>query len=251
MAVIWQKCVAGKYYEVRKAGQSTRLYTDGVFHSQYNPNRPITRGVWDLLMLPAFFRPPQTIKHVLVLGAGGGAVIHLLNRYIKPDEIIAIELSAVHLSIARRFFAIKPSMAKLIKADAVEWLQTYQGAPFDMIIDDLFVEGEGDGERAVCLDADWLGLLNRNLSKNGVLVANVFSMKELRQSAYYHQQHIRSAFQSVFSLRLAAYENVIAAYLKCDASARVLRQNIASVDGLNRQSGPDRLQIQIRNVGVK
>lgn len=250
MAVVWQKRVAGKHYEVRKAGQSTRLYTDGVFHSQYNPNRPITRGVWDLLMLPAFFISPQTIKRVLVLGAGGGAVIHLLNRYVKPDEIVAVELDAVHISIAKRFFGIKKSMATLVKAEAVEWLKVYRGPPFDMIIDDLFVEGEGDGVRAVPLSAMWFNLLSRRLSKKGVLVCNVFSLQELRNSAYYTDARVGAKFRSVFSLRLPAYENVVAAFLKGDSSARVLRHTISNIDGLNALSGPDRLDMQIKNIAV-
>jgi len=60
---------------VRSAGYSLRLYTDGVFHTQYNPGNPLTGHIWDLLMLPAFFYEPDTIKRVLVLGVGGVASI--------------------------------------------------------------------------------------------------------------------------------------------------------------------------------
>lgn len=55
MAIVWSRQLSGVHYEVRSAGNSLRLYTDGVFHSQYNPCRLITGHVWDLLMLPAFF----------------------------------------------------------------------------------------------------------------------------------------------------------------------------------------------------
>ncbi|WP_455217906.1 hypothetical protein, partial [Kaarinaea lacus] len=87
MAIVWHKKISGTCYEVRKAGNSIRLYTDGVFHSQYNPHRPVTGSVWDLLMLPAFFTNIDKISRVLVLGVGGGSVIQLLHRYVKPDEI--------------------------------------------------------------------------------------------------------------------------------------------------------------------
>lgn len=252
MAVVWAKQVAGKRYEVRRAGKSMRLYTDGVFHTQHNPSWPITRGVWDLLMLPAFFNEVSSIKRVLVLGAGGGAVIHLLDRYVKPDEIIAIDLDPVHLSVARRFFAIKPNMAKLIEANAVEWLRSYKGPAFDMIIDDLFAEGEGDDEsdgvRAVPLTKNWFSLLNRNLTKQGILVMNVFSSKELRRSAYFSDSAITKKFASTFSLRLPRYENVIAAFLKQESSAKVLRKNISTVTGLNVKSGLNRLNLKINTI---
>lgn len=68
MSLIWSKNVSGVQYEVRSAGSSKRLYTNGVFHSQYNPVQKITGHVWDLLMIPAFFYPQNTIKKVLVLG---------------------------------------------------------------------------------------------------------------------------------------------------------------------------------------
>ena len=45
MAILWQKIIKNTQYEVRSAGQTRRLYTDGVFHSQFNPQRAITGGV--------------------------------------------------------------------------------------------------------------------------------------------------------------------------------------------------------------
>ena len=106
MAILWQKQQAGVLYEVRIAGNSRRLYTDGVFHSQYNPNTPVTGSVWDLLMLPAFFYPPNTIKRILVLGVGGGTIIQLLKRFVNPETITGVELNPVHLYVAKRFFKL-------------------------------------------------------------------------------------------------------------------------------------------------
>ncbi len=40
MAVLWQKKTAGQHYEVRTAGNSRRLYKNGVCHSQFNPAIP-------------------------------------------------------------------------------------------------------------------------------------------------------------------------------------------------------------------
>ena len=52
MALLWERRVEGTLYQVRSAGRTRRLYTNGVFHSQYNPVRPVTGSVWDLLLLP-------------------------------------------------------------------------------------------------------------------------------------------------------------------------------------------------------
>ena len=73
MALVYQKQLGNSHYEVRSAGASLRLYSNGVLHSQYNPNTPVGGTIWDLLLLPGFFKdtPP---KRILVLGLGGGAI---------------------------------------------------------------------------------------------------------------------------------------------------------------------------------
>ncbi|QKQ25565.1 hypothetical protein [Candidatus Reidiella endopervernicosa] len=62
MALLWYRKEGESRYEVRSAGATRRLYTNGVFHSQYNPNRPISGSVWGLLMLPALYYPPWLDK---------------------------------------------------------------------------------------------------------------------------------------------------------------------------------------------
>ncbi len=149
MAVLWEKRVNGVSYEVRTAGRTRRLYSDGVFHSQYNPARPVTGHVWDLLMIPAFFHAPGSVRRVLVLGVGGGAVIALLQRFVAPRAMVGVELNPLHLFVARRFFGITQRSVHLVRADARTWIRDYDGPPFDMIIDDLFGEQNGEPVRAV------------------------------------------------------------------------------------------------------
>ena len=153
MAIVWQKTINGTHYAVKAAGNSRRLYSDGVFHSQYNSARPITGTLWDLLMLLAFFYTPGTIKRVLVLGLGGGTVVHQLLHFVGPEHILCVELNPVHIIIAQRFFGITQKNAEVHQADAKLWLERYQGPRFDMIIDDLFGQQEGQastGHRCQC-----------------------------------------------------------------------------------------------------
>ena len=248
MAIVWKKSLKGTRYEIRKAGNTTRLYTDGVFHSQYNPDHPITRSVWDLLMLPAFFYNKERIKRVLVLGVGGGSVLQLIHNFIQPEEMIGIELNPIHTQIARRFFGINKKIATLHTTDAIRWMETYQGAPFDMIIDDLFGEIDGEGVRPIALNTKWLGLLNRHITKQGLIVANTVDTKTLKQCAYFDNQRIRRSFKSVFRLSIPQLENIVAVFLKQPSSAKQLRQNIAAIEGLNKRNGPNRLNVRISDI---
>lgn len=248
MAILWQKQVNGTRYEVRSAGATRRLYTDGVFHSQYNPNKPLSGGIWDLLMLPVFFAKPENIKRVLVLGVGGGTVIHQLKRYVQPEEIVGIDLNPVHLQVARTFFGINKSIAELHQADAVKWLQQYDGPPFDLIIEDLFGEQDGEPLRAVEPSAKWFNLMSRNLTRNGILVMNFIGASGLRRSAYFTHETVRRKFKSVFQFTLPLYENVIGAFLKQAGDGRCLQRRICDTPGLNSQSALKQLNFRLRKI---
>jgi spermidine synthase len=242
VAVIWQQTLRGTRYEVRRAGRSHRLYTDGVFHSQYNPGQTLTRSVWDLLMIPAFFLPAGAIRRVLVLGVGGGTVLHLLRDFVRPQQMVGVELNPVHLRLARRFFGVTRPMATLIQADAIRWLRDYRGAPFDLIIDDLFFEQDGEGIRAAPLTRAWFRLLHKNLSRHGLAVVNVTSGKTLAESAYFSDAATARRFPAAYRLSLPQYHNIVAAFLKQPASPRALRQHLRAQAAL---SGRERLAFRI------
>lgn len=235
MAILWQKQYQGSRYEVRSAGQTRRLYTDGVFHSQYRPQRALAGGIWDLLMLPIFFRPQQHFKRVLVLGVGGGTVLHQLQRYARVDELIGVELNPIHLQVAKRYFGVQRSGARLHQAEAGEWLRRYRGAPFDLIIEDLFAEQDGEPVRPIEADTGWFRLLDKNLSKDGMLVMNFIGRSNLRQSAWYQGPAIRQLFAQAYQFTLPDYENYIAAFLKQPSSSRILRERLNSEPSLARE----------------
>lgn len=239
MAVLWQKCVAGTCYEVRTAGNSRRLYTDGVFHSQYNPQRPLTHGVWDLLMLPALYYPPGNIKRVLLLGVGGGAVIQLLHHFIQPQKVIGIELNPMHLKIARRFFGVGKKLASLYQADAIQWLQKYQGPAFDMIVDDLFGEIDGEPQRVVSLNNQWCSLLHKHTSKNGVVVVNSMSPHELRDSAFVSSPRLAKQYPRKLQLSLPVYENAVGAFFKTPVTKSDLKQHLQGIGKVHALNGLD------------
>jgi len=248
MAILWQKNLDGTRYEVRTAGKTRRLYTNGVFHSQYHPVRATTGGIWDLLMLPAFFYPPKKIRRVLVLGVGGGAVIRQLHRYIEPAEIVGVELNPIHLEVAQRFFGVDNSMAQLHQADAIQWVRDYDGPKFDMIIEDLFGEEEGEPVRAVAADKSWCGCLARLLTRDGLLVMNFIDMSEMRHSECLSRQNLARSFKSAFQLTLPLYENVIVALLKTVADSRILYANMGKQAALSSMRQAEALNFRVRRL---
>lgn len=248
MATLWEHDARGNHYQVRNAGRSVRLYTNGLFHSQFNPGQPVSGGVWDLLFVPAFFRPPGAVRRVLMLGVGGGAVIRQLQHFVRPAEIVGVELDPVHLRIARRFFGVGRRGVRLVRADAREWLAGYDGPPFDMVIDDLFGGRDGDPVRAVAADADWMATLGRMVAPDGVLVMNFAGPHELRRCAVLTDAVAAAPFETAFRFTLPHYENVIAAFLGTKSSHGELLNHLARERGLDLSRRSCRLRFALRRV---
>ena len=248
MALVWKKQTRDTLYEVRSAGRSLRLYTNGVFHTQYNPGNPLTGHIWDLLMLPVFFQSPDTIRRVLVLGVGGGAVIQLLKTFVAPQQIVGVELDRVHLQVARQFFALRDRSIQLIAADAVDYVRQYRGPAFDLIIDDLFMEQNGEPVPVVAANARWFDRLSRILSGQGMIVRNFVSREDVRQSAGLSHPRVSKRFVSVFQLTTEFNENFAVAYLRRASSAAQLRKRLIATPGLNPRLKTSRLRYRVRRL---
>jgi len=248
VAIIWQKTISRNKYEIRTAGRTSRLYTNGVCHSEYNPEKIITGSIWDLLVLPGFFYSPQQIKRILVLGVGGGAVIRQMLALLQPERVVGVELNPVHLYLSRRFFEIEHAEVELHEADAVAWLENYAGDPFDMIIEDLFTEEKKEPVRAVPADGSWFDTLNRHLTDKGVLVMNFDSTETLNQSACYHLPVVIDAFRSMFRLRTPALDNAVAAFLKIEAQSPQLRRRLLQIREFNKAIKNKKLNYRIQKI---
>ncbi|GAB1270320.1 hypothetical protein NBRC116493_35740 [Aurantivibrio infirmus] len=230
MAIIWKKVIKDRCYEVRMAGNSLRLYTNGTFHSQYNSRSPLNGSLWDLLVLPALFRP-KNIKRVLVLGLGGGAVVRQILDLVDRPNIIAVELDPTHVYIANKYFSLaRMNEVEIVTADAIAWLKHYKGKPFDLIVDDLFVENGNDPFRAVEVDDAWSALLVKNLTKNGTVVVNFESTRAMNMSAFLKSSGLEGKIKSGFSFSTPGYANKIAAFFRQVNDKALLNETLKSFE---------------------
>lgn len=246
MAVIWRKKIANNSYEVRSAGASRRLYTNGVCHTQFNPKRVLTGSIWDLLLLPVFFKQPQQIQRVLVLGVGGGAVIRLLQHFLCVQEIQAVELDATHLYLAQRFFGVSGDNLYLHQSDAVEWVEVYSDEPFDLIIEDVFTDSHGQPVRAIAANSRWFKSLRGILNKEGILVMNFASQAEFRQSAVKQVRSVNHMFGSIFQLTMPTLDNHVGVYLQEACNSTELHQSLLKHKSIRRALESKYLSYRIR-----
>lgn len=248
MAVLWQQHRSGTHHEVRTAGRTVRLYTNGVLHSQHNPARCFTGSIWDLLSLPALL-PATAPRRILLLGLGGGTIVHQLHTLIAPAHIDAIELDATHIRIAKKFFGVRQAQASIHHVDALQWLRDYRAAPYDMIIDDLFIEQDRQPQRLVKPSLAWFKQLSRLLSPGGMLVFNHADAKEFRQNAWLQSRILQRDFPFASCLQTTLYENRIGVFLRTvppGAPAARLRQQVSSiVADLPRGQIPPQFRLQL------
>lgn len=180
MALIWSKQQGKTTYKVARAGHSIRLYRNGVLHSQWNPKSPIQGNLWELFLLTSL-RPNAIISKVLVLGAGGGAVVKLLHHFYPEAYIDAIELDKVHIQVAKKYFRVNTRKCNLINADANIWLKKNRETKYDLIIDDVFHEKNQSPIRSISIRNSWLKSLLKRLKKQGILVINFADQQDWKK----------------------------------------------------------------------
>lgn len=250
MSTLWQLECGGTHYSVRSSGASIRLYTNRVFHSQWNPKAPFSGGIWDCLSLPVLYRQPQQIRRALLLGVGGGAVILQLRQMLAIEHFCAVEIDEHHLTIARRWFGIDNTNVKLIHDDAIKWLTNYSGKPFDLIIDDLFGHSLGEPVRACELEPVWLDTLRSNLTPAGLLVTNCVDASELSAAVTAMSD---AGFRFGYRWSLPAYENSIAVLSSASLQARDWSKNLelSGLDAAAQRQARSIKRQPIRGLGKK
>ncbi|MEE9491966.1 MAG: class I SAM-dependent methyltransferase [Gammaproteobacteria bacterium] len=248
MAILWRRLYSGTEYEVRSAGRTIRLYSNGVLHTQFNPAQAVTGNIWDLLFLPALFLPADSVKRVLVLGVGGGAVIRLLLRYVAPVEITGVELSAVHIQIARRFFAVDKKVARLVCADASEWVDEYSGEAFDLVIDDLFMHVNAEPERAIAVDRAWAKKLLSLVKPQGILIVNFESSRQMKQSALICERKMREQLETVLMMKGPQNENTVGVFSRSEFTSQTLRQKVRMIPALTAGKKTTGLRYTVRKL---
>jgi predicted membrane-bound spermidine synthase len=215
LVVLFDKVIDGTRYRVNQAGRSRRLYTDGAFHSQYNPGQVFAGGVWDALAWPALLAPAPP-RSAIVLGVGGGGVMHLLKRLIPGIDVTGVEQDPVHIDLARRFFDINDRDFTIVEGDAVAWMRTFD-RKVDLIVDDLFAH---DLSRPAHIAPDWHACLSERLHETrGVLVQNYLELPRVDES-------IHDNFGTAFTMTTTGYDNHVLGLLRARIDLNRARQRV-------------------------
>ncbi len=254
MAVLFDQNISDNRYRVTKAGNSIRLYTNGLFHSQFNEKSILSGAVWDLLFLPSLALNHRLDK-ALVLGVGGGAALRMLNYFHDNIAITGVDINPVHNDLACRFFGLNQNDYRLITANALSWIHQQKRATFDYIVDDVFAGRLGDPNRSISVSPQWVERLEQRLSANGVLVFNFDrgvdlnrSVNELTRHEFADKRNLRDLFQSAIKLTCPGYENTILMLSKAAVNANDLEGRILNHPKINLPRIRKSLKYHLRNI---
>lgn len=235
MALIFEHTAGGRRYQVRTAGRTIRLYTNGVLHSQYHPDHIFGGGVWDLLGLPALWSPKRVLGGILLLGLGGGAVVRQLEELVGWDKFVAVECNRVHVEIARRFFGLDETPVEIAGTDAGSWIAAHRGERFELIIDDLFSDTHGEANRAVAFTGDWYAGLRDLLADDGTLVVNFAEDRDLGRRLR-RIRGLKRDFESAYKFTLPAYGNAVAVLVRSRSTPSDLARAVDAIRPRRRRS---------------
>ncbi len=249
MAILFEKTVDGVHYKVTQAGQSIRLYSDGVFHSQYNDRTIVSGAVWDLLLLPAFMLPNPP-SNSLVLGVGGGAVMRMLAYFIPNISVTGLDLNPIHIQLAKQFFGLNQTQFTLICEDAKTWVSKLNPShQFDLIIDDVFRGDNGDPKRPYAIDPAWLTILLAKLSHNGGLVFNFDRKAQANQFAKMIKSNdLLAKGDKLWMLDCPGYENRIIAICRTGLDKALFYERLQSERILDTRLSSCRLNFALHKL---
>jgi len=138
--------ISGEIKVVQK-GRERQLLVNGVRQSINYDAPGIENRYWGQVVQqlhPSGVATPDGWMRALILGLGGGTVVHLLAQKFPGIKIDTVEVDPVIVEIAKKFFDLgKISGLNIICADAddvIQNLKSYklQATSYDLVLSDLY-----------------------------------------------------------------------------------------------------------------
>ena len=161
------------------------------------------------MFLSYVFNPQP--KRVLIVGLGGGSMVHFLRMHDPNVKVDVVEIDPVIVSVADRYFRVKSGGNVDVKvADGLAYLRDSE-AKYDVIYMDAFLRPSGGTDRVgVPLHLktlEFYGQIKQRLNPDGVVVFNINPHLSVQRDI----ATIREAFPNTYVFRLTGYDGFVVA----------------------------------------
>lgn len=164
---------------------------------------PYTQAMFASYLL----RPQQ--ERVLIVGLGGGAMVHFLKHHEPHVKVDAVEIDAAVVKIAAEYFGTKASdNVRIFTQDGFDYFQTTHNS-YDVIYMDAFLKPSRDTDSTgVPLNLKTVAFykgVQSKLTPDGLVVFNLNPSKTMRVDI----ATIRKAFPVTYTFRVEQSQNLV------------------------------------------
>lgn len=187
---------------VRDSGQEA-------YQSQMNLTSPhLLRFNYQQHMFTSYLLQPEQ-KKVLIVGLGGGCMVHFLQKHDPECEVDAIEIDPVVIELAEKYFAVKTTKnVRLIAADALEYFAQNE-SKYDVIYMDAFLKPSESTDRSGAplqlRTIEFYKQLQSRLTDGGSVIFNINPHPDMKQDI----QTIAEAFPQFYIFKLPKAEGFV------------------------------------------
>lgn len=139
-----------------------------------------THLYYDWAGLVDVFMPGVSGPSVLMLGLGGGEMIHVLRKTKPSAQVTAVEVDDRVIKMALRYFPQNVKDVDIVEMDAARYMSRKCPARFDVIIVDVF-EAENLPEHFT--SAAFFSDVERCLLPRGMVIMNVYPRSLVKETA--------------------------------------------------------------------
>lgn len=148
-------------------------------------------------------------KRVMIVGLGGGSMVHFLQKYDPDVKIEAVEIDPLVVELAERYFAVKQNdQVRLIIADAFDYLERTRNQ-YDTIYMDAFLKpSAGTDSTGVPLKLrtqQFYTDIQKLLTEDGMVVFNINPHSGLQNDI----ETIEESFPQTYVFALPGSQGVV------------------------------------------
>ncbi|QDT71943.1 spermidine synthase [Lacipirellula limnantheis] len=189
---------------VRDAGEE-------VLETQMDLRRPADLKFEYLRYLFASYLFQPEPKRVLIVGLGGGSMVHYLQQTDPGVKIDAVEIDPLVVKIAAEMFGTKPAEnVKIVTADGFKFIAAAQDQTYDVIYMDAFLkpsaDTDGTGAPLALRTQQFYKQLQQKLKPGGVVAFNLNPHADLDADV----RGLTEAFPQLYVFPLSQFNGLVA-----------------------------------------
>ncbi|HMO86490.1 MAG TPA: fused MFS/spermidine synthase [Lacipirellulaceae bacterium] len=178
--------------------------------TQVNLRRPAELQFEYLQFLFASYLLRERPSDVLIVGLGGGGMVHFLRANDPGVRVDAVEIDPLVVELAGKYFGVEAGgNVNIVTADALQYIAEAPPGKYDVIYLDAFLkpsaETDSTGVPLTLRTAEFYRQLQSKLKPGGVAAFNINPHEGMRADA----DAIAAAFPQTYEFPLARYAGLV------------------------------------------